>query len=220
MSLIVGLTGSFGSGKSAVAGLFEDYGVPAVDADQLSKEAVEPGRPALAEIVREFGPEVLGPDGRLDRPAVAKLVFADPERRRRLTAIIHPRVWEAQAEFLRRNAAEPMVVLEIPLLLEVSGRRLVNEILVVAVRENIRFSRLKRRGFSEKEVIARLGSQMPQARKIELADVVIDNNGDLEAARGKVEAYLASRGLADRVEARRLRAAERGAEPQTFTPAG
>lgn len=190
MAIVVGLTGSFGSGKSTVARMLEEMGVPTQDADQAAKDVVEPGRPALAEIVQAFGSSVLQGDGALDRKRMAEIVFADPEARKRLNAIVHPRVREEQAKFLQRHAAEPVVALEIPLLLEAGGRGAFPKVIVVTASERTRFGRLKKAGFSEREIIARLGSQMPQARKIALADFVIDNDGDMAATRRQAEKVL------------------------------
>lgn len=207
MGIVAGLTGSFGSGKSTVARMFEEMGVPVQDADRVAREAVEPGRPALEEIVRAFGPGILDAQGGLDRKKMAELAFADPAARKRLNAIVHPRVREEQARFLREKAAEPLVVLEIPLLLESGGRAAFAKVIVVAASERARFGRLRRAGFSEGEIIARLGAQMPQERKRELADWVVENDGDLAATREQV------RKIARDLIPPRAPAAQAGADP-------
>lgn len=190
MPVVAGLTGSFGSGKSTVAKMFEEAGVPVQDADQAAKDVVEPGRPALKEIIAAFGEGILQSDGRLDRKKLAEIVFADAEARKRLNGIVHPRVREEQLKFLQSHAAAPVIVLEIPLLLEGGGRGAFAKVIVVTASERTRFGRLRRAGHTEREIIARLGAQMPQARKAELADHVIDNDGDLESTRKQVEKTL------------------------------
>lgn len=184
--ILVGLTGSFGSGKSAVATMFSERGIPVQDADQVARDVVRNGTTGLDEVVRQFGAEVLGSDGEMDRAKVAAIVFGDPAARQRLNAIIHPKVREEQMRFVQANAAAPIVVLEIPLLLESGGRGAMNKVVVVTASERIRFARLKGRGFGEKEVIARLGTQMPQAVKVSKADYVITNDGTLDETRKQV----------------------------------
>lgn len=186
MGIVLGLTGSFGSGKSTVAGMFAELGLPVIDADDLAREVVEPRGEALAEVVAEFGEGVLAPDGALDREKMAEIVFADPEARRRLNAIIHPRVGAALARFVQTHLLEPVTVLEIPLLLETSGSRTVDKVLVVTTSEKARLERLAANGYTESQVSARLASQMEQERKVELADFVIRNEGDLEETRRQV----------------------------------
>lgn len=186
MAFVLGLTGTFGSGKTTVAGLMREQGARVIDADELAREVVEPGRPAYEAVVREFGREVLGEDGRLDRKVLAERVFADPERLARLNAIIHPAVRAVEMRLLEAYRASPLVVLDVPLLYEVGLDRQVDRVVVVSISERERFARLKHRGFSEREVIARLGRQMAQARKLLRADYVIDNSGPPEATRQQV----------------------------------
>ncbi len=190
MALLIGLTGSFGSGKSTVAGLLRSMGIPVQDADQVARDVVKSGSEGLAEIVKEFGNEVLDENGELDRKKMAARVFSDSEARKKLNGITHPRVRAKQAEFLRDHAASPVIALEIPLLFESGVKGFVGKTLVVTASERVRFGRLRKGGFSEKEIIARLGAQMPQAKKIELADGVVNNDGDLEATRKQVEKIL------------------------------
>lgn len=195
MALVLGVTGSFGSGKSTVSKMFAEMGVPVLDADQAARDAVAPGKPALESIVKEFGEEVLSPEGTLDRRKLADRVFHDPAARVKLNRIVHPKVGEEMARFLQKHQDEPLVILEIPLLLESSNPRMVDKVLVVTTDEKSRFGRLHRAGFSEAEIIARLGSQMPQARKVQLADYVIANDGNLEATRRQVQDLARQLGL-------------------------
>ena len=186
MTVVLGLTGSFGSGKSTVASIFDALGVPRQDADQIARDVVRPGTRALDEIVEAFGQDVLDAAGTMDREKMAKMVFSDEEARQRLNSIIHPRVRERMKEFIEDHAGEPLVVVEIPLLLEGGRSGTVDKVVVVTTSESIRFERLAGLGFSEEQIQARLGAQMPQEEKITLADHVIDNGGSLEATREQV----------------------------------
>ena len=190
MTLVLGLTGSFGSGKTTVATLFGEWGAAVIDADALAREAVEPGQPALAEIVTQFGPAMLDAQGRLDRPRLAGRVFADRQAAARLGLIVHPFVRVRTRERLEELAGRSLVVLDVPLLFEAGMAALADKTAVVTIAENQRFLRLRRRGFAEREVIQRLGMQMPQARKIRLADYAIDNSGTIEATRKQVQTLM------------------------------
>lgn len=192
--MLIGLTGTFGSGKSTVAALLAELGAAVVDADAIAHEVVEPGQSALEAIRREFGAEYLTEDGRLDRGRMAATVFADPARREALNRIIHPRVIErmrseiARFEAQRRETGQPeVIVLNVPLLLEVALAGMAERVVVVTIREAERFRRVRGRdGLSEREVVARLASQWPQRRKVAAADEVVDNSGTLEATRKQV----------------------------------
>lgn len=196
MTLVLGLTGSFGSGKSTVAAMFRGLGFPAADADDFAREAVAPGSEALAEIGRAFGEGVLTADGSLDREAMAARVFADPEARKRLGVIVHPRVRAAMDRFVAAHQGAPAVILEIPLLFETGREAEMDEVIVVTASERARFGRLKARGFTEKQIVARLGAQMAQSRKVARADRVIDNGGAIERTRKQVEEIAALYGAA------------------------
>lgn len=186
MTIVLGLTGSFGSGKSTVAGMFEEMGVPVVDADQIAREVVDPGTPGLKRVVEAFGGGVLDGEGRLDRKRMAAVVFGNDEARRRLNSIIHPLVGEGMAKFLSTHADAPLVVLEIPLLLEGGRKAPVHKVVVVTSSEEARQRRLQAAGFTPEEIAARLRTQMPQEEKITHADHVIRNDGELEATRRQV----------------------------------
>lgn len=190
MAFILGLTGSFGSGKSTVSEIFRARGVPVIDADELARQAVEPGRPALAELAHAFGPDLLDEAGGLKRRELAARVFADRRALTRLNAILHPVVRAQTLALLARFAAAPLVVVDVPLLFESGMQRLVDRVAVVTITENQRFFRLKRRGFGEREVTSRLGMQMPQTRKIRLADFIIDNSGTIQATRKQVQTLM------------------------------
>ena len=189
MGRVLGVTGTFGSGKSAVAEMFRRgvAGAETIDADRLAAEAVAPGTQALAEIVRIFGTEVRADDGSLRREVLGRRVFADREALARLEGVIHPIVLRRIAERLGELADRPLIVLDVPLLFECNMQAMVEQTAVVTVSERKRFARLRRRGFDESEIVRRLGLQMPQSRKIRLADFLIHNHGDLEQTHRQVD---------------------------------
>jgi dephospho-CoA kinase len=179
--LRIGLTGGIASGKSAVADLFAARGVPVLDTDLIARDVVAPGEPALAEIAAAFGAGVLNPDGSLDRRALRERVFADPGERRRLEAILHPRILE---ELERRSAAAggPYQVLVIPLLVEGSGKTRLDRVLVVDCAEEVQLARLLARdGGTEAGARAILAAQASRERRLAAADDVIVNDGPREA---------------------------------------
>ncbi|MCX8036096.1 MAG: dephospho-CoA kinase [Candidatus Sumerlaeia bacterium] len=185
---VIGLTGSFGSGKTTVAEMFRRRGARIIDADAIARQLVEPGSPALQEIVDLLGQPILQPDGRLNRAAVAERVFADESLRQRLNAILHPRIRAIEEEQLAQWRNEPLVVLSVPLLLENRMEHLVDCVVVVAVDEAVRAERLRRRdGLTDAQIAARLKAQMPQEEKIARADYVIYNSGSLEETERQVE---------------------------------
>jgi dephospho-CoA kinase len=191
LSRVIGLTGGIASGKSTVAGMLAAKGAWIVDADQLARRVVCPGSPALSEIVRSFGPEVIAADGALDRSRLADLVFADESARQRLNAIVHPGVLELSREEIREAqvAGAGIVVYDVPLLFETQRQAEFDGTLVVWVEAQTQVLRLRLRSdLSESEAEARIASQMPLERKRELADWVIDNSGSLEETQELVDA--------------------------------
>ncbi|KAI1794716.1 CoaE-domain-containing protein [Ganoderma leucocontextum] len=178
--LVIGLTGGIATGKSTVSTLLRAHHVPIVDADVLARKVVEPGTPALAAIVREFGPDVLLPDGTLDRPKLGRIVFADEAARRTLNGIVHPAVrremfWSVLRYWWR---GERVCVLDVPLLIEGGLWKWVGKVVVVYCSAEIQLQRLMRRDNSTREdASARLSSQLPITEKIKYADIVIDNSG-------------------------------------------
>lgn len=180
----VGLTGGIGSGKSAVSALLADLGATIIDADRLAREAVAPGSPALAEIAAEFGDEVIGADGALDRPAMARVVFSDPTARQRLEAIIHPRVRAQAAEIeaaARAADGSAVIVHDVPLLVETGQADAFDIVLVVDVPIDVQVERLvSARGMDETEARSRIAAQADRDTRLAAADVVIDNSGTLD----------------------------------------
>jgi dephospho-CoA kinase len=201
-TVVLGLTGGIGSGKSTVGAMLVELGAVLVDADAIVHELQAPGSPMLKEIAEAFGPEVIGPDGALDRKALAAVVFADPDARARLGHIVHP---PTIAEMGRRMRAAqeqgvPVVVLDIPLLLEGrqrgtgSGALLPFDAVVVAwVPEEVQIARAAARDdATREEVEARVRAQLSLDEKREMADYVIDNSGSLEETRAQVKALWES----------------------------
>jgi dephospho-CoA kinase len=187
---ILGLTGGIGSGKSMVAQMFAQLGAAVVDADQLAREIVEPGQPALQEIAATFGPEVLLPDGRLDRPRLAGIIFADPAERAKLDAITHPRIRARMDEEIKARRSDPgVLIVDIPLLYENDRIDTVEKVIVVWVDPPTQLRRLSQRGgLSAEAARQRISAQLPLDAKRARADHVIDNSGELEETRRQVEA--------------------------------
>lgn len=193
--MLIGLTGTYGCGKSLVSALLAECGAALIDADAISREMVEPGSPALEEIRLQFGGEYLTADGRLDRKRMAATVFESRERRQALNRILHPRVVAA----MQRTAQEieeagrqtgkgsRVIVLDVPLLFEEGLERLVERTVVVTVSEAERFRRVRLRdGLGERDVVRRIAAQWPQRVKASLADHCIDNSGSPDATRRQV----------------------------------
>lgn len=183
---LVGLTGGIGSGKSSVARILANLGAIVIDADAVAREVVEPGQPALTKLVERFGPGVLASDGTLDRAAVAAIVFDDADARADLNAITHPAVGE---EITRRIAGAPpdaVVIVDVPLLVESGMTRLYEMVLVVEASREVRLDRLEERGLTRADAEARMAVQASDDARRAIADVVIDNAGDLDALREHV----------------------------------
>jgi dephospho-CoA kinase len=180
----VALTGGIASGKSTVADLFAERGVPVIDTDVIAREVVEPGQPALAEVVAAFGPDVLGADGRLDRRRLREIIFADTGARRRLESILHPAI-RAEMELQSQASSSAYQLLVIPLLTEGGRRDHVDRVLLVDVPESVQVERLMQRdSVSRAQAAASLGAQATRAARLAIADDVIENTGgtgDLEA---------------------------------------
>jgi dephospho-CoA kinase len=204
--LSVALTGNVGSGKSTVAKRWAAAGVPVVSADELSRQAVLPGSPGLAEVLSEFGDGVLAADGTLDRERLRDLVFADEGRRRALERILHPRIRELRDSWVRRVAAEgaTLVVSEIPLLFETGAEKGFDVVVFVDAPAAVRKERLQRdRGLSADEADKIMASQMDPDEKRVKADIVIENDGTLEELGAAADRVL--QGLRERAGLRTMK---------------
>jgi dephospho-CoA kinase len=183
----VGLTGGIAAGKSLVSQLLRDHGAVVIDADQLAREVVARGTPGLDAVVQEFGAAVLGPDGELDRPAMARLVFADEDARRRLEAIVHPLVFQRILELETAAPDDAVVVHDIPLLAESGRAGTFDAVLVVDAPTEVQVDRMVRlRGWTEDEARARIGAQASRQDRLAIATHVIDNTGTVEDLRDRV----------------------------------
>lgn len=183
----VGLTGGVASGKSTVSEILRELGAVVVDADVLAREVVMAGTPGLREVVAEFGPEVLTADGELDRAAVARVVFADDDARRRLEAIIHPLVRAAAAEVAAAAAPGALVVHDVPLLVETGQAGAYDAVVVVDVPPDVQVERMMReRGMTRPDAEARIRAQAGRDKRLAVATHVIDNTGTLDELRCRV----------------------------------
>lgn len=193
---VVAITGGIGSGKTTVANQFAELGIEVVDADIIAREVVEPGTPALAAIATHFGPEVITPDGQLDRRRLRERVFTDPQAKGWLNALLHPLI---RTEMQRQCAAarSPYCLLVVPLLVENRLTALANRVLVIDVDEATQIERTCRRdGVSHEQAQAILAAQASRAERLAAADDVLDNqNGTPEAIKSRIlalhETYLA-----------------------------
>ncbi|WP_327291648.1 dephospho-CoA kinase [Streptomyces sp. NBC_01198] len=187
--LTVGLTGGIGAGKSEVARLLASYGAVLVDSDRIAREVVAPGTEGLAAVVAEFGTEVLAPDGSLDRPRLGAVVFADEDRRKALNAIVHPLVGARAAELQRSAGPDAIVLHDVPLLTENGLAPAYDLVVVVDVDPGTQLDRLVRvRGMTEDDARARMAAQASRAERLAVADLVIDNEGPLDALETQVRA--------------------------------
>lgn len=182
MNLIIGITGGIGSGKSAVTDRFAQLGITVVDADLAARVVVEPGRPALQAIAEHFGADILQADGSLDRAALRRIVFADPAQRQWLEQLTHPLIGEEIRAQLAASRS-PYTILSSPLLLESSSQRELAELVVVVdVPEETQLARTMDRDANDEAQVRRImAAQLPRAERLTLADIVVDNNGSLEA---------------------------------------
>jgi len=178
--LRVGLTGGIGSGKSAVSSRLAARGAVVIDSDVLAREVVAKGTDGLAEVVAAFGDGVLTAEGELDRPAVGRIVFGDEAARRKLEAIIHPRVRARAAEIEAGAPADAVVVHDIPLLVETGQADRFDVVLVVDTPVDVQLERLTtQRGMTEAEAKQRIASQASREERLAVADLVVDNSGTL-----------------------------------------
>jgi dephospho-CoA kinase len=187
----IGLTGGIGSGKSSVSALLAAHGAVIIDADAITREVQQPGTPVFEAMVERFGPGIVAPDGTLNRPAVADIVFGDPDALKDLNGIVHPAVGaETTRRILEQAATDNLVVLDIPLLVESSSRdRDIAGLVVVDVDPEVAVQRLvEHRGMREADVRARMAQQATREERRARADIVIDNSGTREELAGSIDA--------------------------------
>ncbi|MFI6488007.1 dephospho-CoA kinase [Streptomyces sp. NPDC050564] len=185
--LKVGLTGGIGAGKSEVSRLLVEHGAVLIDADRIAREVVAPGTAGLAAVVDAFGEDVLAPDGSLDRPKLGSIVFADPEKLAVLNSIVHPLVGARSRELEEAASGEAVVVHDVPLLAENGLAPLYDLVIVVDTSPETQLDRLLRlRGMTEDDARARMAAQAPREKRLETADIVIDNDVPLEELERRV----------------------------------
>ena len=183
----VGLTGGLGSGKSTVAALFGEHGAVIIDADVVAREVVRAGTPGFAAVVARFGPGVVGPDGELDRAALARIVFADGAALDELNAIVHPLVGSRSAELAAAVPPGAVVVHDIPLLAENGLADRFDTVVVVEADREIRLARLAERGLTRAEAEARMAAQATDEKRRAIADEIVRNDGDLDSLARQVD---------------------------------
>jgi dephospho-CoA kinase len=186
---LCGLTGGVGMGKSTAAGFFSQFGARVVDTDELARELVQPGQPALAEIRLEFGDNSMAADGQLKRNELARLVFADSAARQKLEAILHPRIrarWQAQVEHWRRENL-PLALVVIPLLFETAAENHFDKIICVACSPVGQRERLLARGWPADQIAGRLAAQLPTESKLARSHFVIWTEGALAGHRRQAD---------------------------------
>jgi len=185
--VIAGLTGGIASGKSTVSAFLEDAGAVIVDADKIAREVVQKGQPAWREIVGAFGQTILLPDGEINRVLLGDIIFNDPAQKQLLNRIVHPGVISETASRLteiERNQPNPVVILDVPLLIESGMDTGLSDIIVVYIPEPVQIQRLMGRdALTQAQALARIRSQMPIEEKKKRATIVIDNSGSLENTR-------------------------------------
>ena len=184
---VVALTGGIGSGKSLVANYFFTLGAEVLDADQISRQVIERGTPGFDEVVATFGDSVLK-DGEINRRALGEIIFADPEKRKALEAIIHPKVQQALATARKALGENEILIYEIPLLVETGAADRFDQVITVEAPLEARIERLKKRGLHQSEIEKRIASQATPEQRISVANTVINNDGDEEELLRKVEA--------------------------------
>lgn len=187
--LKIALTGGIGSGKSTVAELFHELGVPIIDADIAARRVVEPGRPALSRIVEQFGDDILQPDGGLDRARLRQLIFQSPEKREQLETILHPLI-RAEMERRSNELHSRYCIFVIPLLIETGQQQRYDRVLVVDADEELRSRRVQARDSVNKEdVAAIMQNQSKRSKRLAAADDIITNNGDQAELKAQVLDY-------------------------------
>ena len=191
---VYGLTGGIGSGKSTVANIFQESGIPVVLADDVGRQLAAKGSDGLAEIVNSFGIDILDATGELDRRRLGTLIFNNPDRRRHLEGILHPRVRDLSRELFRNleQAGNQIVIYESALLYETQRHTEMRGVILVTASEKQRIARVRSRdGSDEEDVRKRIRAQLNEEEKRGLADHIVDNSGDLQTLQGNVSRLIA-----------------------------
>lgn len=192
--VIVALTGGIGSGKSTVARMFKDEGAYVIDFDYLARVVVEPDKPAWRDIIDYFGPEILSPDRTLNRSALAEIVFSDDESRKALEGLTHPKIFEeseALVKAIRRKDPFSVVIIDFPLLFELSLDQKFDKIILAYVPRALQLKRIMERdGLAKEEVEKRLNAQISIEEKRSLSDYIINNQGGLNDTRDQVRKVI------------------------------
>ncbi len=188
--MLIALTGGLGCGKSAVLKLFHDLGIKTISADKIVHKLLE-DKWVKKRLKKMFGQQILKKDGHVDRKKLAKIVFSNPDDKRKLEALLHPVVYERIMKE-HEKAKDDIMVAEIPLLFETKSQKLFDKVITVYTPYEVAAARLKRRGMTTDEIDARLKSQLPVKEKVEKADFVIDNSGTLEETKEQVSSILES----------------------------
>jgi dephospho-CoA kinase len=189
---LIGVTGGIATGKSTVDAMLGSRGAEIIDADELAREVVLPGQPALEEVAQRFGGDMLRPDGTLDRPRLGAVVFADPDARRDLELITHPRITVLMQERITQalRGPAPLVAVDIPLLFENGRESLFEGVLLVYAPQEVQIRRMRERNGLDADAAAlRLAAQIPIEEKRDRATWVIDNSGDLDATASAVDRW-------------------------------
>ena len=185
--IIAGLTGGIATGKSTVSSILREAGAIIIDADAIARDAVQKNLPAWHEIVRIFGKEILLPDGEIDRAYLGDIIFKDSTKKEILNKIVHPHVIQKVAELIEeigKESPDSIVILDVPLLIEAGMDKGMEDVVLVYTPEHIQIKRLvERDGISDEDALLRVRSQMPIEKKRELATIIIDNSGPIEATK-------------------------------------
>lgn len=188
--LVLGVTGSFGTGKTTVARMFKDLGAFVLDADESARRLMEPRSAAWKKIKTAFGEKVIGKDGRIDRKALSKIVFKDKRKLKKLCGIIHPLVYkefDEKIKKIRKQNTEAVIVLDVPLLLESKGKPRIDKLLVVRCGRKTQLKRaINRTRLTRADIMRRIKAQMPLKEKIKAADFIIANDGGLNSTKRQV----------------------------------
>lgn len=191
--IVIGLTGGIATGKSTVSKMLRDYGLPVIDSDAIAREVVEPGEEVLSRIIREFGEDILLQDGRLNRQKLGNIVFNDKIMLQRLNDITHPEIKRRIKDSIERykELKTTCLIIDVPLLIESNYKDMVDKILLVYTDRDTQAKRLvKRNGYTRREAMDRINSQMDIDEKLKYADYIIDNTHDLENTRLQLIGFL------------------------------